>query len=56
MGDEEGIENEAKVSNFRLELMWPLPGTETIQREALQANNGDYWTHMGRCTKNRYEI
>lgn len=56
MGDEEGVENDAKVSNFSLELMRPLPGTETIKRGGLEVNNDDYWTHMGRCTKNKNEI
>lgn len=42
MGDEEGVENDAKVSNFSLELMRPLPGTETIKRGGLEVNNDDY--------------
>lgn len=40
------MENDSKVSNLSLELMRALPGTETIKREGLEANNDDYWTHM----------
>lgn len=46
MGDGEEMENDSKVSNLSLELMRALPGTETIKREGLEANNDDYWTHM----------
>lgn len=56
MGDGGGIENDFEVSNFSLELITPLPGTEPIKRDGLEANNDDYWTHIGRCTKNRYGI
>lgn len=40
------MENDSKVSNSSLELMRPLPGTETIKREGLEANNmiiGHIW-------------
>lgn len=46
MGDGEEMENDSKVSNLSLELMRALPGTETIKREGLEANNDDYWIHM----------
>lgn len=49
------MENDSKVSNLSLELMRALPGTETIKREGLEANNDDYWTHGDRY-KNRSGI
>lgn len=45
------MKNDSKVSNLSLELKRPLPGTETIKREGLEANNDDHWTHMGRYIK-----
>lgn len=51
MGDGEEVENDSKVSYLSLELMRALPGTESIKREGLEANNDDYWTHMERYIK-----